>query len=348
MLEVFWGIFGILSKSKAGIYIYDKIISVQLEGVGAVKQGNRNCNMKLYYVKYIIGLLLFTVLLVSEDFYRVFGVDSTDTLAVRVGPNAHRKKIYSLQYNAKNISVNFCEHTSSYSTWCKISYFDKTKMQYIQGWVNKRYLFPISSDPILYTKDTINKAGKLIFDVIKYIVKNRPCKLNVFINKDFGFYSFIIAAGDFVHVYHMRNICLLDSKEYTDGVYKVVEPVMGHNQNRSMPYRAVYGKIPIYDYGIGKWRMKNGDMPKKGYIYFNTLENDDSTEEIFFDPNITSRYLPGSDTTIEERKLLERLKFMQRYSYRVVWPENNLAFYITLINGRFFLTAFDFASMNAI
>ena len=301
----------------------------------------------------ILLIVILTFQVRSGTIYRVFGVSSDDTLSVRSGPGVGNKKIYVLPHDAKNVSVSSCRKISHNSTWCNISYYDKEKKCSIHGWVNGKYLFPITSDPILKKNVTIEEARKVIFDIIKAIVDKRPCDLNKYINSKFGLYSFIIPSGMHVRVHHLSNICMLDSKRYTDGVYGLVAPIMG-DWNRTMPAEVVFGKMPIYDYEsdydehFANWRMENGNKPMPGIVYVDTLQHDKATEGIFFDPNITERYIPLSHATKEDKILLSRLKYMQRFSYRVVWPEDNLAFYITLIDGKFFLTAIDFASMNII
>ncbi len=301
----------------------------------------------------LIVLLILPLNIIYGDIYRIFGVSSDDTLSVRSGPRVKNKKIYALPYDAKNLTVSLCRKISRQSTWCKISYYDKEKKRSIYGWVNAKFLFPVTPDPILEKKETMEKAKKLIYEIIKAIVYNRPCDLNRYINNKFGLYLFIIPSGMHVRVHHMNHICMLDSEKYTKGAYGLVGPVMG-DWNVTMPDKLLFGKMPIYDYGVdfdeifANWRMKNGSKPKRGFVYIDTLENDEATEGIFFDPNITDRYIPWSHVSRDDKILLRRLKYMQRFSYRVVWPEDNLAFYITLIDGKFYLTAIDFASMNII
>lgn len=304
----------------------------------------------------LLGVVILSIISMGSVLgknYRIFGVSSDDTLSVRSGPGVKNKKIYALPHDAHNISVSSCRKISRHSTWCNISYYDKEKKLSIYGWVNAKFLFPVTPDPILEKKETMEKAKKVIYEIIKAIVDNRPCDLNKYINKNFGLYSFIIPSGMHVRVYHMNNLCMLDSKKNTDGVYDLVAPVMG-DWNRTMPVEIVFGKMPIYDYEsdydehFANWRMKNSSKPIRGIVYVSTLEHDEATEGIFFDQNITDRYIPWSHASKDDKILLSRLKYMQRFSYRVVWPEDNLAFYITLIDGKFYLTAIDFASMNII
>ena len=116
-------------------------------------------------------------------FLQSFAVDYGDTLSVRTGPGTHYKKIYALPRDTANIAVSSCRKISNHSRWCRITYPEKGRNRSIHGWVNGKYLFPVSSDPLLVRKDTIEKTRAFILDIIKAIVENRPCDLNEYINK---------------------------------------------------------------------------------------------------------------------------------------------------------------------
>lgn len=66
--------------------------------------------------------------------FQVVNVRSNDSLSVRLGPGIHHKKIYKLRPNATGIEVTGRAEKVGRSYWVPIKY------NYIQGWVNSRYI----------------------------------------------------------------------------------------------------------------------------------------------------------------------------------------------------------------
>jgi uncharacterized protein YraI len=66
--------------------------------------------------------------------FQVVNVRSNDSLSVRLGPGIDYKKIYQLRPNATGIEVTGGAEKVGRSYWVPIKY------NYIQGWVNSRYI----------------------------------------------------------------------------------------------------------------------------------------------------------------------------------------------------------------
>lgn len=294
---------------------------------------------------YIVILSIIINVVSAKEIYRVNFINYDDSLSIRTGPSVRNKKIASIPYNTNQVSVIKCRKFNAYRRWCKISYFNHKTHKKIVGWVNAKYLFPITSDRILQKRYVQIIAKKTIMNILKYILHNEPCQLNKFIHPKFGLISFIVPSGIHTRIYRMNNICDLDSKKNTEGVYGLTAPVMG-DWNRSMPSEIIYGKVPSYSYDYESWII-DGYKPKAGRCYVNTLDGDDDSDGIFLDAPLVDM-LTDSKWSREDYSLVNTLKYLKRYSYKVVIPDWNLVFYITYIDGKFYLTAFDFASMNRI
>jgi len=297
------------------------------------------------YLFHVLFIIIFSGSLYANLNYKLFAIDESDSLSVRTGPSARSKKVGSIPYNANYVSVTKCRKFNVYRKWCKISYINNRTHKKIVGWVNAKYLFPTTSDKILHKRDVQAAAKKTIVDILYYILNNEPCQLNKFIHPKFGLISFIVPSGTHARIYRMENICDLDSEENTEGVDGLTAPVMG-DWNRTMPSEIIFGKVPSYSYDYESW-MIDGHKPEAGRCYVNTLDGDDDSDGIFLDDRLVSR-LTDSKWSKEDYDLVHTLKYLKRYSYKVVIPDWNLVFYITYIDGKFYLTAFDFASMNLI
>jgi len=84
-------------------------------------------------MKRVLSIFLFGVIMLhSTETYRVYGVNSSDTLSLRSKPSSDSKKIGELPYNFFGLGIDKCIEVTKGNNWCKIA----NKM----GWVSKKYI----------------------------------------------------------------------------------------------------------------------------------------------------------------------------------------------------------------
>jgi hypothetical protein len=280
----------------------------------------------------------------SQSLYRVFSVGYDDTLSVRSGPGAKYRKVAELSRDAREIEVIECRNrkNSPSTSWCRIA----SKSRKIRGWVNARYLFPDFTDPMLNRPETLHRAEKLVHEILETLGEANPCRLNRYLHPEFGLMVFIIPSGMHPRFRLIHDICRLDGEKVTEGVHQLVDPVL-KKKKVPMVGRLVYGKRPVFDYDLEAWAIDHRALAGD-YCYINTLDGDRTVDLVLLDSVMIESLSLEKNWKRGEYELARKLKHLRRYSYKVVCPKNNLVFFITLIDGKWYLSGFDFASMNFI